>query len=60
MPHLVALSPFWDVFSKSDKGACRLIVLLSVPLWAKNRQIVPVYGLVDPFAVIGECKLRFE
>ena len=58
--------PFWSVFRTSDKRACRSIFfwydefLLGVPMWAKNRRMVSVYGIVDPNVVAGECRLQFE
>jgi len=65
-PHLLALLPFWSVFSTSDKRACRSIFfwytdfLLGVPLLAENRRMVSIYGIVDPYVVVVERRFRFE
>ena len=64
VPHLLALSPFWNFFRTSDKGACRsnyfrcAKFLVCVLLWASVR-VVLVYGVVNPFAVVAEHRLRF-
>ena len=66
VPHLLALLPFWSVFSTSDKRAYRSIFyryakfLLGVPLWAKNRRMVSIYGIVDLYVVAAGRRLRFE
>jgi len=58
--------PFWSVFSTSDKRACRSIffwyaeLLLGVPLLAENRRMVSIHGIVDPYVVVVERRLRFE
>ena len=65
-PRSLALLPLWSVFSTSDKRAYRSIFfwyaefLLGVPLWAKYRRMVSIYGIVDPYVVVVERRWRFE
>jgi exonuclease III len=66
MPLLLALSPFWSILTISDKKTLRTLFfryakfLLGIPLWARNRCLVSVYGVTDPFKAIAERRLRFE
>ena len=47
-----ALTPFWNVFTASDKKTIRSVYfhfvkfLLCIPLWARHKRLVSAYGLL--------------
>jgi len=55
VPHSLDLSPFWNVLSMSNKEACRSVFFVTLSVYwvylcgTKNRRMVSVYGVVDPF-----------
>ena len=57
MPHILALTSFWNMFTTTDKNTTRSIYirfvkfLLCIPLWAKNIRLVSAYVLTESLTV---------
>jgi len=60
VPHSLDLSPFWNVLSTSNKGACRSVFFVTLSFYwvyhcgPKNRRMFSVYGVVDSFDFVAE------
>ena len=65
MPHVLALTPFWNMFTATDKKTIRSVYfrfakfLLCIPLWARNKRLVSAYGLTEPLTVAEQRRGRY-
>lgn len=65
LPHVLALSPFWKIFTSSDRRNIRSIFyrygkyLLRLPVWMRNSNISLKYGIADPLIAVLNRRVRF-
>ena len=65
MPHILALAPFWNTFTATDKKTnksiyfCFVKFLLCIHLWARNNRLVLGYGLTEPQTVAEQRRGRY-
>lgn len=65
IPHFLALSPFWHIFSVSDKRNLRSLFykyakfLLNTPPWVKNSKMSARFGITDPIAAVTKRRSEF-
>ena len=65
IPHVLALAPFWKLFTMTDLRTIRKLYykyakyLLSLPLWARNRKVTQLYGVTDPFVAVDQRRAEF-
>ena len=66
IPHVLSLSPFWSLFTETDKRSVRRVYykyakyLLSVPPWERNSRVSKNYSVVDPTTAATERIVRFR
>ena len=64
-PHLLALSPFWPIFTATDVKYIRSIYfkyakfLLKLPLWIRNTHVSIKYSLTEPVQRVKDRRDRF-